>query len=90
MTGTVKHQRSGVSLLEVLISIGVIAIGIFGVAALIPVAQLKVAEGTSRDRQAAFGPSAAAERCCAVNRVTTSDGPCSNSHVQARTATGTR
>ncbi len=61
MTGTVKHQRSGVSLLEVLISIGVIAIGIFGVAALIPVAQLKVAEGTSRDRQAAFGPSAAAD-----------------------------
>ena len=47
--------------MEVLISIGVIALGIFGVASLIPVAQFKVAEGTSNDRRAAFGPSAAAQ-----------------------------
>lgn len=54
-------RRSGISLMEVLISIGVIALGIFGVASLIPVAQFKVAEGTSNDRQAAFGPSVAAQ-----------------------------
>ena len=65
MTGILTHNRSnaarnGVSLMEVLISIGVISLGIFGVASLIPVAQFKVAEGTSRDRQASFGPSAAA------------------------------
>ena len=53
--------RPGVSLLEVLISIGVIALGIFGVATLIPVAQFQVAEGTRLDRQAALGPSAVAE-----------------------------
>lgn len=47
--------------MEVLISIGVISLGIFGVATLIPVAQFKIAEGTSNDRQAAFGPSAAAQ-----------------------------
>ena len=53
--------RAGISLLEVLISIGVIALGIFGVASLIPVAQFQVAQGTKLDRIAAFGPSAAAE-----------------------------
>ena len=58
---TTTKQRHGVSLMEVLISIGVISVGIFGVASLIPVAQFKVAEGTSKDRQAAFGPSAAAQ-----------------------------
>ncbi len=56
-----NQKRTGISLLEVLISIGVIALGIFGVATLIPVAQFKVAEGTALDRIAAFGPSAAAE-----------------------------
>ena len=54
-------QRAGISLMEVLISIGVISLGIFGVATLIPVAQFKIAQGTSLDRQAAFGPSAAAD-----------------------------
>ena len=61
MSDSQKYHRTGISLMEVLISIGVIGLGIFGVASLIPVAQFKVAEGTSRDRQAAFGPSAAAE-----------------------------
>jgi len=54
-------KRTGISLMEVLISIGVISLGIFGVATLIPVAQFKVAEGTALDRISAFGPSAAAE-----------------------------
>ena len=53
-----SQKHSGVTLMEVLISIGVISLGIFGVASLIPVAQFKVAEGTSRDRQASYGPSA--------------------------------
>jgi len=61
MKACYKHRMSGISLMEVLISIGVIALGIFGVATLIPVAQFKVAEGTSNDRQAAFGPSAVAQ-----------------------------
>lgn len=56
-----RTNRSGISLMEVLISIGIIAIGIFGVASLIPVAQFKVAEGTSNDRVASLGPSAAAQ-----------------------------
>lgn len=56
-----QTQRHGVSLLEVLISIGVIALGIFGVASLIPVAQFQVAQGTKLDRISALGPSAAAE-----------------------------
>lgn len=59
MNSTAK--RTGISLLEVLISIAVISLGIFGVASLIPLAQIKVAEGTSLDRQAALGPSAVAE-----------------------------
>ncbi len=64
MTGLKPHTRKprvGITLMEVLISIGVIALGIFGVATLIPVAQFKVAEGTSRDRVASLGPSAAAK-----------------------------
>lgn len=56
-----NSRRSGISLMEVLISIGVIALGIFGVASLIPVAQFKVAEGTTNDRLASLGPSAAAQ-----------------------------
>ena len=56
-----RRRRAGISLMEVLISIGVIALGIFGVAALIPVAQFKVAEGTTNDRVASLGPSAAAQ-----------------------------
>lgn len=54
-------RRRGITLMEVLISIGVIALGIFGVASLIPVAQFKVAEGTTNDRVASLGPSAAAQ-----------------------------
>ena len=44
-----------------LISIGVIALGIFGVAALIPVAMFKVEQGITADRQAAAGQRAIAE-----------------------------
>ena len=55
------HTRHGISLLEVLISIGVIALGIFGVAALIPVAQFMVQQGVDADRQATAGQRAVAE-----------------------------
>ena len=58
---TFQFQRSGISLLEVLISVGVIALGIFGVASLIPVAQLSVDKGLTADRQAALGRSAIAD-----------------------------
>ena len=60
LNASTSRRRAGISLMEVLISIGVITFGIFGVASLIPVAQFKVAEGTARDRQAGFGPSAVA------------------------------
>ena len=56
-----KRARQAISLLEVLISIGVIALGIFGVAALIPVAQFKLEQGLTADRQAAAGQRAVAE-----------------------------
>lgn len=59
--GPCYRRTRGISLMEVLISIGVIALGIFGVASLIPVAQFKVAEGTVSDRVASIGPSAAAQ-----------------------------
>ena len=54
-------QRRGISLLEVLISVGVIALGIFGVAALIPVAQFKVEQGLTAERTATMGQRAVAE-----------------------------
>lgn len=47
--------------MEVLISIGVIALGIFGVSSLIPLAQFQVAKGTAKARQAALGQRAIAE-----------------------------
>ena len=56
-----KRARKAISLLEVMISIGVIALGIFGVAALIPVAMFKLQQGITADRQAAAGQRAVAE-----------------------------
>jgi type II secretory pathway pseudopilin PulG len=53
--------RRGISLLEVLISIGVVSIGLLGVAALIPVAQFKAQQGILEDRKAAYGRRALAE-----------------------------
>jgi type II secretory pathway pseudopilin PulG len=53
--------RRGISLLEVLISIGIIALGILPVALLIPVAQSKVEQGIAADRQATLGNRAVAD-----------------------------
>lgn len=50
-----RMQRLGISLLEILMSIGVTSIGLLGVASLIPLAQFKAAEGIRQDRQAAVG-----------------------------------
>ena len=58
-TGYVPHQpaspRSGVTLLEIMISIGVVGIGLIGVASLIPLAHFKAAEGVREERKALFG-----------------------------------
>ncbi len=50
--------RSGVSLMEVLISIFVVSIGLLGIAALIPVANYALVETSKADRTAACGQAA--------------------------------
>lgn len=50
-----RTSRGGVSLLEIMISIGVVGIGLLGVAALIPLAHYKAAEGVREERKALFG-----------------------------------
>ena len=50
--------RRGVTLLEVLISIGVVAVGLLGVAALIPIGAFAVNETAKADRSAALGRAA--------------------------------
>ncbi len=50
--------RRGVTLLEVLISIFVMAVGLMGVAALIPIGTFAVSETTKADRSAAMGRAA--------------------------------
>ena len=54
-TKLVTQRRSGITLLEVLISIGVLAIGLLGAALLIPIAQHKAVQGTLEDRKAMVG-----------------------------------
>ena len=46
-------RRAGISLLEILISIGIVGIGLIGVAALIPLAHHKANEGVNKDRMSA-------------------------------------
>ncbi len=53
-----RSARSGISLMEVLISIFVIAIGLLGIAALIPVANYALRETSKSDRTAACGQAA--------------------------------
>ena len=48
-------NRRGVSLLEIMISIGVVGIGLIGVASLIPLAHYKAAQGVEEERKALFG-----------------------------------
>ena len=53
--------RRGLSLLEVLISMGVLLIGVLGVAALIPVGRYNVQQATNADRAGALGRAALRE-----------------------------
>ena len=50
-----SRQRVAITLLEVLLSIGVMSVGLLSVIVLIPVAQHKAEEGTLADRQASAG-----------------------------------
>ncbi len=50
-----RRWRVGISLLEVLISIGVLAIGLLGVLSLIPVASQQAEEGARKDAEAIAG-----------------------------------
>ncbi len=52
---TRRARRSGISLLEVMISIGVVGIGLIGVASLIPLAHYKAAQGIRDDRKSMMG-----------------------------------
>lgn len=54
----VPNPRAGVSLLEVLVSIGILTIGLLGVAAMIPLAQVDIVRATRADRAASIGRSA--------------------------------
>ncbi len=56
-----KRARQAISLLEVLISVGVILFGVFGVVSLIYVARFQLQRGITADRQAAMGQRAVAE-----------------------------
>lgn len=49
------ESRRGISLLEVLFSIFVVAIGLLGLAALLPVGQFQLAQGTIADNSSALG-----------------------------------
>jgi len=50
-----RSASRGISLLEVMISIGVVGIGLLGVASLIPLANYKASKGVQEDRKALFG-----------------------------------
>lgn len=52
------RARRGITLLEVLVSIGVIAVGLLGVAALIPLGTFAVSETAKADRSSAMGRAA--------------------------------
>jgi len=52
---TASRPRRGITLLEVLISIGVVGIGLLGVASLIPLAHYKATQGIEEDRKSQFG-----------------------------------
>ena len=54
----VSAQRHGISLLEVLVSLGVITIGLLGILSLFPVGAYKVGMAARHDRSAALGQAA--------------------------------
>ncbi len=51
-------RRRGITILEVLVSIGLIAIGLFGVFALLPVASFQAQQGLTEDNKTAYGHAA--------------------------------
>jgi type II secretory pathway pseudopilin PulG len=61
LTAHRRQHRRGITLLEVMISIGIVAISIFGLLALLPVAGQQAERGLVNDRAAAAGRNAVAE-----------------------------
>jgi len=53
-----RSRRPGISLLEVLISMGVLAVGIMGVAALIPAGRFEILQGSKMDHASMIGRAA--------------------------------
>lgn len=49
------RRRTGITLLEIMISIGVVGVGLIGVASLIPLAHFKAEQGIRQDRMSLFG-----------------------------------
>ncbi|MBJ44563.1 MAG: hypothetical protein CMJ80_15045 [Planctomycetaceae bacterium] len=56
-----SSRRAGISLLEIMISIGVVGIGLIGVASLIPLAHFKASQGVREERKSLFGKRAVRE-----------------------------
>lgn len=50
-----RHSRRGITLMEVLISIGVLSVGLLGLASLLPVARFFMADGSKYDHTAVMG-----------------------------------
>jgi hypothetical protein len=53
--------RRGISIIEVLMSIGIILLGLLGVAAMLPVGRFEIVEAAKQDRAAACGRAAASD-----------------------------
>jgi hypothetical protein len=64
-TAASRHPRAGLSLLEVLVACGILAIGLASVSALLPAASTRLGQATQQDRAGVLAASARAE---CVNR----------------------
>jgi|688.fasta_scaffold80533_3 hypothetical protein len=82
-TAAHRHPRAGLSLLEVLVACGILAIGLASVSALLPAASARLGQATQQDRAGVLAASARAE---CVNRGLVAAGIFSSSTTGSTTA----